>query len=172
MHWGSQNAAVPMIDKKKTTAEDRRKRLEERLWYHEGRSVRDGWSIASVTRSGGLADECILLAVSPACQIAVVFATYQDSEATNLLVSVWPRLYLSQIHSLLKKKRDNFSNSGSCLSLWGDVFTELQYTGHCGTGQTICKMLFTALPYLFKFSNGRDIGSYTSMKRTSPAEVL
>ena len=52
------------------------------------RSVRDGWSIASVTRSGGLADDCVLLAVPTACQIAVVFATYLDSEAANLLESL------------------------------------------------------------------------------------
>ena len=42
----------------------------------------------SVTLSGGLADECVFVAVPPACQIAVVFAKYQDSEAVNLLVSI------------------------------------------------------------------------------------
>ena len=35
-----------------------------------------------------LGDECVLLEVPPAFQIAVVFATYQDTEAANLLVSV------------------------------------------------------------------------------------
>ena len=42
----------------------------------------------SVTLSGGLADECVFVVVPPACQIAVVFAKYQDSEAVNLLVSI------------------------------------------------------------------------------------
>ena len=89
MHSGSQNAAVPMNDDKK-----QQQKAEGSDWRsaydtcHEGSSVRDGWSIASVTRSGGLADECALLAVPPEYQIAVVFATYQDSEAANSLVSV------------------------------------------------------------------------------------
>ena len=68
----------------------------------QGRSVRDGWSIASVTRSGGLADECVLLAVPPACGIAVVFATYQDSEAANLLELYLYDPDISQIRFLLK----------------------------------------------------------------------
>ena len=115
MHSGSQNAAVPMIDKKqqqKTEGSDWRSAYDTTRAAR--RSVRDGWSIASVTRSGGLADECVLLAVPPACQIAVVFATYQDSEAANLLVFCMT-LIIGQIHTLFKKKNEViFFNPGSC----------------------------------------------------------
>ena len=47
-------------DDRRKTAGDRSNRLEERVLYHEGRSVRYGWSIVSVTLPGGLADVSLL----------------------------------------------------------------------------------------------------------------
>ena len=94
MHSGSQNALVPMIDKNNNNRRQNESTGGARV-IPRGPQFRHGWSIA--TRSGGLAYECVLFAVPPAYQIAVVFAAYQDSETAVSCICM--NLIINQIYS-------------------------------------------------------------------------